>query len=272
MIITPEQLNILFRSNKNTIELAEALNSVLPKYNINTVNRIAGFLAQCGHESAGFTVLRENLNYSATGLRSVFKRYFPGHSIAEQYARKPEAIGSRVYANRMGNGNEESKDGFKFRGRGAIQLTGKDNYTAFAKSINKSLDETIYYLSTTKGAIESACWFWSTNNINRHCDNDDIVTMTRAINGGVNGLNDRTSYYAKAKKVLKSSFLKINLNQTFKRGDVHNDIKVVQDALGAVADGDFGPTTEKLVKQWQEDNGLLADGIAGPITLKALLG
>lgn len=202
MQITEQQLKQILPSNKNIPELCKALNNVLPRYNINTKNRIAGFLAQCGHESLDFTVLRENLNYSARGLRLTFPKYFRDDTIANQYARQPQRIANRVYANRMGNGNEASGDGWKHRGRGAIQLTGKNNYTSFSKSINKTVDETIAYLETLEGAVESACWFWTTNMLNRTCDKDDIIAMSRIINGGTKGLEDRINRYERAKRIL----------------------------------------------------------------------
>lgn len=202
MVLNEKQLIQLFPTNKNLKELCLALNTVLPKYEINTVNRIAGFLAQCGHESLNFTVLKENLNYSSKGLILTFPKYFQDADKAELYARQPEKIANRVYANRMGNGNETSGDGYKYRGRGAIQLTGKDNYTLFSKSISKSVDDTINYLETLDGAIESACWFWTTRKLNPTCDKNDIITMSKLINGGTKGLDDRKLRYEKAKKVL----------------------------------------------------------------------
>lgn len=202
MNITIEQLSQILTKNKNVADLAVTLNKILPKYEINTKNRIAGFLAQCGHESADFTILKENLNYGAKGLRGVFPKYFPDDATAAKYERKPEMIANRVYGGRMGNGPESSGEGYKFRGRGAIQLTGKDNYTAFAKSIGKTIDETIAYLETLDGAIESACWFWKARGLNAVCDADDIVKMTKLINGGTIGLEERKSHYVKAKSVL----------------------------------------------------------------------
>lgn len=202
MQVTKEQLDKITTRNKNNAALAEALNKYLDKYEINTKNRLAGFLAQCGHESADFTVLKENLNYGAKGLLTTFKKYFPDEATALKYERKPEAIANRVYAQRMGNGNEASGDGWKHRGRGAIQLTGKDNYTRFAASVNKTIDETIAHLETLDGAIESACWFWKTNGLNAIADKDDVVAMTKRINGGTIGLADRKAHYEKAKQVL----------------------------------------------------------------------
>jgi putative chitinase len=175
---------------------------VFEKYEINTKERVAGFLAQCGHESLDFTVLKENLNYGAKGLRGTFGKYFPDDATAAKYERKPEMIANRVYASRMGNGNEASGDGYKFRGRGAIQLTGCSNYTAFAKDVGKTIDETIVYLETLEGAIESACWFWKKNGLNEIADKKDITLMTKRINGGTIGLEDRKKHWEKNLQVL----------------------------------------------------------------------
>jgi putative chitinase len=181
--------------NKNIPELFKALNEMLPKYEINTVERVAAFLAQCGHESVDFTVLKENLNYSAEGLSKVFPKRFPTAAAAQPYHRNPEKIANNIYANRMGNGPEASGEGFKYRGRGAIQLTGKENYTAFSKSISKTLDETVAHTETLAGAIESACWFWKKNGINEIADKLDITAMTKRINGGTIGLAERKQHF-----------------------------------------------------------------------------
>jgi putative chitinase len=202
MTLTQDKLAKILTRNKSVGPLFDALSKMLPKYEINTVNRVAGFLAQCGHESADFTVLKENLNYGAKGLRATFPKYFATDAVAAQYERQPEKIANHIYANRMGNGAEATGDGYKYRGRGAIQLTGHDNYAAFAKSINKTLDETVTYCETMDGAIESACWFWKKNNVNATCDANDIVAMTKKINGGTIGLDERKSHYEKAKGIL----------------------------------------------------------------------
>lgn len=199
---TEDKLKRCIPSNKSVSEVFKSLVEVLPKYGITSVERVAAFLAQCGHESNDFTVLQENLNYSTKGLGATFAKYFPTIELADGYARKPERIASRVYANRMGNGDEASKDGWKYRGRGAIQLTGKDNYTAFSKTIGKTLDETVAYCETLTGAIESACWFWTKNNLNAIADRKDILTLTKKINGGTIGLADRTLHYEKNLKIL----------------------------------------------------------------------
>jgi len=179
----------------------EALNKILPDYEIDTPQRVAAFLAQCAHESGGFTALHENLNYRAATLRKVFPKYFPDDATAEQYAGQPnkqELIANRVYANRMGNGDEHSGDGFKYCGRGLIQLTGKQNYCKFAESIDTPVDQIPEFLQTFEGAIQSACWFWETNKLNQYADSGDILTMTKRINGGTIGLEDRKQHYEHA--------------------------------------------------------------------------
>jgi putative chitinase len=168
------------------------------KFQINTPLRLAHFLAQCGHESGGFKATQENLNYSAKGLRGIFGRYFPTDALAEQYQRKPEAIASRVYGGRMGNGPEATKEGYKFRGRGYIQLTGKDNYTAFGKAINEDVISNPDLVSS-KYALLSAAWFFSKNGLHKMADegaSDTVVTkITKRVNGGTIGLPDRIKHF-----------------------------------------------------------------------------
>ena len=168
------------------------------KFQINTPLRLAHFLAQCGHESGGFKATQENLNYSAKGLRGIFGRYFPTDALAEQYQRKPEMIASRVYGGRMGNGAEPTKEGYKFRGRGYIQLTGKDNYTAFGKAINEDVISNPDLVSS-KYALLYAAWFFSKNGLHRMADegsSDAVVTkITRRVNGGTIGLADRIKHF-----------------------------------------------------------------------------
>ena len=197
-----EHLRALIGNNPKIDEWYAAMCEVLPKYEITTKSRVASFVAQCSHESAKFTAIKENLNYGAKGLQTTFKKYFPDEASALLYERKPEKIANKVYGGRMGNGLEASGDGFKYCGRGLIQLTGKENYTKFAASINKTLDETIAYLGTTAGAVESACWFWDTNKLNVEADNADITKMTKKINGGTNGLAERIENYKHAMEVL----------------------------------------------------------------------
>lgn len=187
--------------NKNECEYyLESLNVVLPNKEINTSLRLCHFLAQIIHESGHFKYKSENLNYSAKALRSVFGKYFKTDAIANEYARKPEKIANRVYANRMGNGDEASGDGWKYRGRGLIQLTGKCNYDACGKAIGLDLLGNPDLLTeSAEASILAACWFWNKNGLNQFADKDDITTITKRINGGTNGLEDRKSNLAEAK-------------------------------------------------------------------------
>jgi len=183
----------------------EPLNTVAEYYDMNTnPARLAGFLAQTAHESGGYTAIKENLNYSAKGLRGTFGKYFPNDEIANQYAKKPERIANRVYGNRMSNGPEESGDGYRFCGRGLIQLTGRANYTKFAQDLGMSIEDTIAYLETPNGAVASAGWFWDNNKLNQYCDSGDFVTLTKRINGGTIGLEDRKHHYELAMHYLTS--------------------------------------------------------------------
>jgi putative chitinase len=187
--------------SNNVEQWFEALNANLPTYEINTVERVSAFIAQCAHESGGFKRLKENLNYKWESLRRVFPKYFPTDELAQEYAHKQEQIANRVYGGRMGNGDESSGDGFRYCGRGLIQLTGKNNYTKFAESIHMAVEEVPALLETYDGAVKSACWFWHTNNLNQWADVGDILTMTKRINGGVIGLEDRQKHYAHALEV-----------------------------------------------------------------------
>lgn len=205
-MVTIEVLQAICPKTKKTIlnQYVEPLNIVADYYEMfDNVKRIAAFLAQIAHESGGFNFVIENLNYSADGLRRTFPRYFPTQELASQYARQPERIANRVYANRMKNGDEASGDGFKFRGRGLIQLTGRDNYTRFSEALGITLDETVQYLETPNGAVVSAGWFWDNNKLNVYCDKDDFVGLTKRINGGTNGLEDRKHHYHLALEKLK---------------------------------------------------------------------
>lgn len=264
----------------------DALCELLPKYGITTERRVAHFLSQCAHESAGFRKLEENLNYSEKALRAVFGRYFgePPKANAAEYARNPEMIANRVYNDtyrkyKMGNVNEG--DGWRFRGRGLKQLTGRYNYTKFGESIGKTAEEAAEYVATPAGAIESACWFWDTTKLNEIADTDNVVKMTKKINGGNIGLEDRQQRYANALKVLGMDADDLGTDEghidvddigVLRKGCKGEGVKMMQEALGIGADGDFGPGTERALRQWQMSNGLVADGIAGPATLEKLLG
>lgn len=198
---TKEKLAAIIKRNPYPAQWFDALNEILPDYEIDTVKRVAAFVAQCAHESAEFTALQENLNYRAESLSKIWPKKFPA-AIAAQYARRPEAIANRAYADRMGNGPEASGDGWRYRGRGLIQLTGRANYQQFADSIGAKIEQIPEYLETFQGAVQSACWFWETNNLNALADAGDIRMLTKRINGGFIGLDDRIKHYHHALEVL----------------------------------------------------------------------
>ena len=256
----------------------DAMLEILPLWEINTIPRVVGFIAQCGHESGGFRVITENLNYSAKALNTIFPKYFKrAGRDANLYHRQPEKIANVIYANRMDNGDTESGDGWKFRGGGLIQLTGRYNYTEFAEDVDMTVDEAVDYVRTKKGALDSACWFWDENNINKHCDNMDILKMTKRINGGTIGLEDRKKHWAHALDVLGGDYeepeVEYDLNQVLRKGSRGPLVAEVQEKLGiAPADGIFGPGTERAIKSWQSSKGLVADGVLGPKTLGKLFG
>lgn len=202
-MITLELLQQLFSRTRVDIleKYIDPLINFCEKYEINTPERVAMFLAQVGHESGGLSVVQENLNYRAERLTVVFPKYFRDVN-PNDYARNPEKIANRVYANRMGNGPESSGDGYRYSGKGAIQLTGKSNYSAFANYIGMELDEVVEYLITPEGAVDSAAWFWTTNNLNHWSDLQDVVTVTKKINGGTNGLEERTHLFQQGMSLL----------------------------------------------------------------------
>jgi len=204
-ILTREQLAQLLPGNPYLDHWYHALELALPDYDINTPQRVAAFIAQCAHESGGFRALKENLNYKAATLRKIFPKYFPDDATANYYASLPnkqEAIANRVYGGRMGNGPEASGDGFRYCGRGLIQLTGKSNYQNFADSIETPVEDIPEFLATFEGAVQSACWFWESNNLNQWADKGDILTLTKRINGGTIGLEDRIKHYEHALHVV----------------------------------------------------------------------
>ena len=205
MELSLQQLKELLPKNPYVGHWHQALSQLLPDYEINTAQRIAAFVAQCSHESGGFTALKENLNYKAVTLRKIFPKYFPSDDLANAYANMPnkqEAIANKVYASRMGNGDESSGDGYRYCGRGLIQLTGKNNYQSFADSLEMNVEDVPEYLATFEGAAQSACWFWESNNLNQWADKGDILTLTKRINGGTIGLEDRIKHYEHALHVL----------------------------------------------------------------------
>lgn len=279
---TAQQVREFLRSNSEADEWYIAMNTVLPKWEINSVERVSGFLSQCAHESNNFKSIVENLNYSAVQLNKVFAKYFvKAGRDAKLYERQPEKIANVVYADRLGNGNTNSGEGWKFRGRGLIQLTGKSNYSNFAEYKKMSLDEVISYLQTKEGALESACWFWNSRNINRAADARDIKTMTRLVNGGENGLADRTEKWEKALIIFGSSSRQPTTapntvsekpNRTLRRGDRGADVKMLQEKLKISADGIFGANTENALRSWQAKNGISPTGVATESTLVRLFG
>lgn len=214
-MLTLAQLKKMIPRNPYAAEWHEALaqpqeelggSTLLDDYEINTPKRIAAFVAQCAHESGGFMVLKENLNYKPATLRKLFPKYFPTDELANEYCSRPnrqEAIANRVYASRMGNGDESSGDGWRFCGRGLIQLTGRSNYQSFADSLEMSINDVPAYLGTFEGAAQSACWFWETNKLNQWADAGDILTLTKRINGGTIGLNDRIKHYNHALSIMQ---------------------------------------------------------------------
>jgi putative chitinase len=191
-------MNLEKLSKKIPKEVLDQIPEVMEKFKINTPLRLAHFLAQCAHESGNFKATKENLNYGAAGLLSIFKKYFPTEALAKSYERQPEKIASRVYASRMGNGDEASKEGFKFRGRGYIQLTGKDNYKAFDAMVPEDILANPD-LVATKYPLLSAAWFWNKTSLNALADKGatdaDVTAITKRVNGGTHGLPDRIAKF-----------------------------------------------------------------------------
>ena len=284
---TEDQLAEIIPGNKQVAEWYAALYEILPMYEITTERRVAHFLSQCAHESANFKRLEENLNYSAKALRAVFGRYFgdaPKRD-ADEYHRQPEMIANYVYMDEFRKykmGNIYDGDGWLFRGRGLKQLTGRDNYTKFGESIGMTAEEAAEYVQSFNGSIQSACWFWDTNNLNDIADGDNVKLMTKKINGGSIGLEDRQKRYINAMKVLGMPFEVHEEDDddeddilddigVLRRGSRGDGVKMMQEALGLDADGVFGRGTERALKLWQTDNGLTPDGVAGPLTMAKLL-
>jgi putative chitinase len=283
MSITEDQLAAMLPTNKEISEWCKVLNSALPKYEINNARRIAAFISQCAHESRDFTAMEENLNYSQQALERVFPRYFgPGKQNAAEYARNPEKIANYVYMDEYRSkagalGNVQPGDGWRFRGRGLKQLTGRNNYARFAAAYNMTADQASDWIETKEGALASALWFWNTNKLNPVADTGDVVALTKRINGGDIGLADRQSRYNVAMQALTGTIptrapISASTTATLRRGSKGDAVKQMQQKLGIPADGDFGPGTEAAVRKWQAANGLTADGIVGPKTLTALMG
>jgi putative chitinase len=205
MKITTDQLKKIIGTNytdDKITKLVDALNQTFEKYEINTQLRICHFLAQVIHESGSFKAVSENLNYSADGLMKIFPKYFTSQTV-NNYARKPEMIANHVYCNRMGNGDEKSGEGFKFRGRGFMQITGKSNYLRLKESLQIDIINKPELLEQLPYCMLSAGWYWSSRLLNSYADKDNILAITKAINGGTIGLNDRKLWLTKCKNVIK---------------------------------------------------------------------
>lgn len=269
-----DQLAAMIPGNTRVDEWYAALIDILPRYGITTRRRVAHFISQCAHESNNFRTLEENLNYSPEALLRVFPRYFgqPPKRNENEYARNPEKLANYVYMDEFRSpsgrlGNVMPGDGWLFRGRGLKQLTGRNNYAAFGKTVGMSAEQAADYVATEHGAIESACWFWDINRLNTIADTDDVIAMTRRINGGTIGLSDRQSRYTKAMQVLSSaSGGNIPFTETVRLGSRGDTVKAVQSRLGINADGVFGSVTDRAVRMWQAANALSADGVVGPRT------
>jgi putative chitinase len=282
MNITEDQLAAMLPTNKEIAEWCKELNKAFPKHEINNARRIAGFISQCAHESRDFTAMEENLNYSKEALERVFPRYFgAGKRNAAEYARNPEKIANYVYmdVNRSAAGalgNVQPGDGWRFRGRGLKQLTGRNNYARFAQAYDMTAEQASDWIETKEGALASALWFWTTNKLNPIADTGEVAVLTKRINGGDIGLADRQSRYSVAMQALTGDIptrapISAATTATLRRGSKGDAVKQMQRKLGIPADGDFGPGTEAAVRKWQAANGLTADGIVGPKTLAALM-
>lgn len=274
-MLSLEQVTSMIPKNKEPEMWHSFANEYLVLYEINTKNRIAGFFAQAAHESADFNTLLENLNYSWERLRVVFPSYFPSDSLAKQYHRNPQMIANRVYDDKLRKnklGNTQEGDGWRFRGRGIFQLTGRYNYTEFGKAIGKTPEEAAIYCGTKRGAFESACWFWKTRNLNIFADKDDIVGLSKGVNGGEIGLSDRIEKYKRNKNIMLSNEpVAVLTERMLSRGCKGEDVKNIQRKLGLTADGVFGVNTEKAVRSWQRNNKRIVTGKLSIEEIKILL-
>jgi putative chitinase len=259
-------LKILLNNNPEYFLWFKELLPMLEKYEINTVERVAGFIAQTAHESGNYTITEENLNYSVQALLRVFPRYF-GKANPEEFARNPVKLANYVYMDvnrtRSGRlGNIHPNDGWNFRGRGIIQITGRTSYTLFGNTISLSPEEVAEYLSTKKGSIESACWYWNSRSCNRFCDKRDIIGLSKAINGGKIGIDDRIHRWNTALDLFNSVPLSRGSNGVL--------VKNVQESLNLKGDGIFGRITEGSLIEYQTRNNLNPTGQINNETLKSL--
>lgn len=271
IMLTDRQVSLILDGNPNYKVWTELLNDMLPKYKINENKfRLAAFFAQTCIESRNFAVIEENLNYSAKRLNVVFPKYFSkAGRDANNFANKPEQIANVVYSGRMGNGDEQSGEGWKFRGRGLIQLTGKYNYSLFANAIAVNINQVVTYLSTQKGALESACWFWNHTNLNDLADNQQIDSISKRVNGGTHAIKERKEKFNEVLKILSETANDQILPS--KRGEVGEHIKLVQRLLNVPDDGVFGPTTLGAVKKFQIKNSIPITGIIDEDTISKLV-
>lgn len=284
-LLTANQLSAMLHTNSNAAEWLDAMNEHLPRFGITTPHRIAGFVSQCAHESSDFKLLEENLNYREETLLRVFPRYFgPGKEDPKDYARNPQKLANYVYMDKNRSaagalGNVHEGDGWLFRGKGLKQVTGRANHEAFGKRIGMTAEQAAEYLMTKEGALKSALWFWDSRNLNPVADIGDIVNMTKIINGGDIGLDDRRTRYLRALDILGMKPSDVVQPQpeaaapasTLRRGDSGESVTQLQKRLGMVPDGHFGPSTESAVKRWQQANGLTADGVVGPKTFAKMM-
>lgn len=204
-MLVNEQMLCTITTPELAAKWADALNETCERFAIDSPFRIAGFLSQTAHESGGFKFVKENLNYSAASLMRVWPTRFPTLEVAQAYAMNPEKIANKTYSSRMGNGDEASGDGWKYIGRGLIQLTGKNNYVAYSMACDNEALTKPEIVEQPKYAAESAGWFWDVNKLNTLADAQDVVGMTKRINGGTHGLDDRQMKYAKVMDYFKNS-------------------------------------------------------------------
>lgn len=297
-MITVAQLQQILPANKEVAAWHKAIVAILPKYGIVTSKQVAAFLAQCGHESADFTVLEENLYYSAKQLQKTWPKRFNA-KLAAEVAKQPRRIAEIAYGGRMGN--SQPGDGYLFRGQGIIQLTGRENFMLFGQSLNINAEAAAEYVHTKQGAVEAAGWYWKRNNLNSWVAKDDIDGLSDAINigrktakiGDAHGYPERLKRFNRALNVLEGvedlepvtvptlapkapDVVAVPpdapiMARPLRRGAKGDLVKKVQAALNVDADGSYGPITEAAVKIWQEANGAVATGALSKAQVETLI-
>jgi len=203
LLFEPSVLRQILPNCKEPVAWTEAMSAILPRHGITSRAALASFIGQCAVESGEFNTLEENLNYSAERMMAIWPSRFPTLATTRGLDRNPRALANRVYSNRLGNGSESSNDGWNFRGRGLIMVTGRSNYTACSRFMfndDRLTTQPELIIATNNNAIESACWFWVTNNLNQHVH--DVERTTRIVNGGIHGLRERRLYYNRALQFL----------------------------------------------------------------------